>query len=55
MLDIVGVHHTLHHLAINRQRNIYLRGVYHGGPMLVAYGVPKLDGCGDDCLRLHTG
>lgn len=54
MFDIVGVHDTLHHLAVNRQWNIYLRATHYGRPMLVADGMTQLNGGVDDGLWLHT-
>ena len=44
MLEGVGTHDALHHLAVGGQWHQYLVLVYHGGPVLVSQCVANLNG-----------
>ena len=44
MFDMVCTHNTCHNLTINRQGDIHPALLHHRWPMLVAQGVPQLDG-----------
>lgn len=43
LVDVMGLHHRKHHLLVDSQGDIDLGALHHGGPMLVADGVAKLD------------
>jgi len=44
MFDVMGTHNACHNLTIDRQGDIHPALLYHRRPMLVAQGVPQLDG-----------